>query len=249
MTVALNELELLLEPKGSQKSWTVYQALKRRILLGELTYSSPITEQSLAAEYSCSQGTIREALMRLQENGLVERRSYQGTYVTFTEEHEFTILLKLRVLMETECFPLAMKHAKQPDYSRLHKLAVAYGNYRDVNDSYACSEIALEFHSIIFALANVPQVAHMMHRTMLLLHRYVLSRHGGHILAENRLQLKNPYLMMYEAFAEGSAEKMQEIFESFMAQAVHRLEPSVYQNVYDGDGTEAERFLKDDLNQ
>ena len=68
--------------KRARKSDAVYQDLKRQILTGEMTSESPITEQSLAQDYGCSQSTIREALMLLQECGLVVRRGYQGTYVT-----------------------------------------------------------------------------------------------------------------------------------------------------------------------
>ena len=69
-------------PKRARKSDAVYQDLKRMILTGLLTSDSPITEQALAQEYGCSQSTIREALMALQEYGLVVRRGYQGTFVT-----------------------------------------------------------------------------------------------------------------------------------------------------------------------
>ncbi len=60
----------------------VYATLKRRILLNELRPETALTELGVAQEMGCSQGTVREALLRLQEDGLVLREGHRGTTVT-----------------------------------------------------------------------------------------------------------------------------------------------------------------------
>lgn len=52
----------------------MHAALKRAILFGQLPPDSPLLEQTLVAQFGCSQGTVREALLRLDEDGLVRRR-------------------------------------------------------------------------------------------------------------------------------------------------------------------------------
>ncbi|NVK32865.1 MAG: GntR family transcriptional regulator [Rhodobacteraceae bacterium] len=238
-------MELLLDPKGSQKSWSVYQALKRRILLGELTSASPVTEQSLAAQYSCSQGTIREALMHLQQNGLVERRSYQGTFVTDVGDTEIMLMVKLLLMCEQECIPLAIRNAETRDFTHLSRLATAYGAYRSLNDNYSCAELVLEFHKTIFKLANVPQIETMMHRTVLILHRFILTRNNGQIVPLDSSNLKNPFLMIAEAIEKGDAANAQEVLEKYLKFAAFRLAPQVYKDVFGGDGSEGDYFLID----
>jgi DNA-binding transcriptional MocR family regulator len=57
----------------SPKSGAAFDALKRDIMLGVLEPGTGLTELELAAHFQCSQGTVREALLQLQEEGLVLR--------------------------------------------------------------------------------------------------------------------------------------------------------------------------------
>ena len=54
------------------KSAAAFNALKRDIMLGVLPAGAALTELELAAHFGCSQGTVREALLQLQEEGLVQ---------------------------------------------------------------------------------------------------------------------------------------------------------------------------------
>ena len=54
----------------SLKSGAAFDALKRDIMLGVLEPGTGLTELELAAHFQCSQGTVREALLQLQEEGL-----------------------------------------------------------------------------------------------------------------------------------------------------------------------------------
>lgn len=77
MSVAMQMKFPTLPKESGRKSNAVYGSLRRLIMLSELNGGSILTEQSLAHEFTCSQGTIREALLRLEQDGLVERRGYQ----------------------------------------------------------------------------------------------------------------------------------------------------------------------------
>ena len=81
-------------PKLSRPSDLVYGIVKRRIILNELTPETVLTELGLAHEIGCSQGPIREALLRLQEDGLVVR-SGRRTIVTRLTAEEADEMLAL----------------------------------------------------------------------------------------------------------------------------------------------------------
>lgn len=57
-----------------------YNELKHRLLLGEYGLSSRLGEERLAAMFGVSRTPVREALMRLQAEGLV-RRAHDGGYL------------------------------------------------------------------------------------------------------------------------------------------------------------------------
>lgn len=174
--------ELLLEEtqfrnkRAPRKSLVVYQILKRQILIGELTHNSAITEQSLAQEFSCSQGTVREALLSLQEDGLVERRGYQGTFVTYTSLEEAILLARIRMSLECEGLTdKTLTHMRPEQMVRMRKLAMAYIQAREAKDPFAVSEFDRALHLAIFKLNAMPGLVPVLTRCLLLLHRCALA--------------------------------------------------------------------------
>jgi len=79
-----------------RKREEVYSTLRRRIILSEVSDGQPITELELAASMGCSQGTVREALLRLQEEGLVVRQGYRGSVVSPVSAREAQAFLHCR---------------------------------------------------------------------------------------------------------------------------------------------------------
>ena len=64
-------------PVGPQ----VYRILRRRIIRAELTPGSLISESEIARSFSLSRQPVREAFIKLSEDGLVEVRPQRGTLV------------------------------------------------------------------------------------------------------------------------------------------------------------------------
>ena len=83
-----------------RKGNAVYHLLKTAILLRDLKPGEAIGEQAIAARMGCSQGTVREGLLRLQEDGLVQRRGYRGTFVSETTIEEAAEMAAIRIQLE-----------------------------------------------------------------------------------------------------------------------------------------------------
>lgn len=67
---------------GMRKANAVYRALQRSILLSEIAPGEALVEQTIAHQMGCSQEPVQEALMHLDKDESVERRSYKGTIVS-----------------------------------------------------------------------------------------------------------------------------------------------------------------------
>ncbi len=74
----------------------VLATLRRRIMLNDLAPGSVLTELGLATDLACSQAAIREALLRLEGEGLVRRAGHQGTMVTDLDADAAMEILDLR---------------------------------------------------------------------------------------------------------------------------------------------------------
>lgn len=161
--------------KRGRKSESVFQDLKGRILTGELKSDSAMTEQSLAQEYACSQSTIREALMLLQECGLVVRKGYQGTFVTDPSIAEAILLLRLRINTEVAGITEAAKVITPEQVAELRDLDRQFMEARSQRDIYTCAEIDREFHLQIFRFAGMSALEPLLVRTLVMLQKITLA--------------------------------------------------------------------------
>jgi DNA-binding GntR family transcriptional regulator len=167
--------KLALTGKRPRKSASVFQDLKRKILTGALTSDSPITEQSLAQDYTCSQSTVREALMLLQEHGLVIRRGYQGTFVTDPSLLEARLMLKLRLDIEVTGLAEAAKNITSKQLADLRDIDRQFEECRTDRDVFGCAEFDQTLHQKLFEIADMPVLEPMLLRSTLALQRVMLS--------------------------------------------------------------------------
>ena len=87
-------------PSRPMKSAAAFHALKHDIMLGELAPGTSLVELELAARFGCSQGTVREALLLLQEEGLVLRQGHRGTQVSDCTVDEAIEMFRVRQQIE-----------------------------------------------------------------------------------------------------------------------------------------------------
>lgn len=78
----------------------VYAHLRRAIICAELPPGEKLVELDIAAQMGTSQGPIREALQRLEHDGLVERRARSATVVTGMSTSEMYELFSIRTVIE-----------------------------------------------------------------------------------------------------------------------------------------------------
>ena len=79
-----------------RKVGDVYGWLRQQIMLSHYAPGQAVAELEVAAVMACSQGTVREAMLRLQEDGLIVRNGYRGTVVTPVSATEGPLFLKWR---------------------------------------------------------------------------------------------------------------------------------------------------------
>lgn len=78
----------------------VYDYLRRAVICGELPPGEKLVELDIAAQMGTSQGPVREALQRLERDGLVERRARSATFVTSNSIDEMYELFSIRAVIE-----------------------------------------------------------------------------------------------------------------------------------------------------
>ena len=85
------------------------QALRGRILDGELGPGTPLREEAIAAEYEVARHSLRSALRTLQGDGLVQIQPNRGARVTTLSAEDVRGLSELRTALEVEAARMALR--------------------------------------------------------------------------------------------------------------------------------------------
>lgn len=79
----------------------VYEMLRSEIVSGGLPPGEPLVEARIAEEFGVSKTPVREALIRLQRDGLVEIEPYRGARVVQPSERDVMEISELRLSIES----------------------------------------------------------------------------------------------------------------------------------------------------
>ncbi|KAA8597638.1 GntR family transcriptional regulator [Vibrio cyclitrophicus] len=88
----------------------IYRRIREMIIVGTLPMGMKISETVLANKLNATKAPIRDALKRLQSEGLVQIKPKSGTFVFHVTAEEFTDLLEFRYFIESEGLKLAWKN-------------------------------------------------------------------------------------------------------------------------------------------
>jgi DNA-binding GntR family transcriptional regulator len=99
-----------------------YRILKEAILQGRLRPGSALVEEALCAELAISRTPLREALTRLEYEGLVITAPYKGTLVAPITEREMQEIFQVREPLEVLALHLAWPNLTEADGTSLTEL-------------------------------------------------------------------------------------------------------------------------------
>jgi len=132
-------------PMRTRAQW-VDGRLRAAILRGELKPGERILPGELAARWDVSPTPLREALLRLEADGLVESVPHRGARVTPLTRRALTELYELRVLLEP--FALEKAIARRTDFDAAEARAshARMGALAQSPDVLAFEQAHREFH-------------------------------------------------------------------------------------------------------
>ncbi|MGP9789537.1 GntR family transcriptional regulator [Roseinatronobacter sp. NSM] len=189
----------LVARQSSRRSHAVFVALQKEIVLGVLPPEQALTELDLAQRFQCSQGTVREALMQLNEEGLVKRLPNRGTHVAPCHADDARALLGVR--RAVECDHLDRVVARADDRLRvdLGDFLNAMRNAARDGDEYLLSVYDRAFHARLFDTADLPLVAPILTRCLIHNHRFKILNSRPNRALEETAERHVPILAALDA--------------------------------------------------
>jgi len=137
------------EIKPRRMRHDVLRQLRNAILDGTFKPGERLNESEIARQMGISRGPVREAILALEEEGLITTIHWRGSYVAEVDPESFRELIELRILLETHAAKRAAQNFSPADGAELERLveemraANAAGDLDDVIDH------DLDFHHTI----------------------------------------------------------------------------------------------------
>ncbi|UWR90618.1 GntR family transcriptional regulator [Phaeobacter inhibens] len=128
--------------------------LRERILSGELAEGEPIRQEALAEEYDVSRMPVREALKRLDAEGLVLFTNNRGATVTKHSLREIAEIFDLRILVEVDLFRRSIPAMTTTDFARCSQILDEMDASYDADDVATWGALNHRYHSALYAAAE-----------------------------------------------------------------------------------------------
>jgi GntR family transcriptional regulator, rspAB operon transcriptional repressor len=125
------------------RSEEVYQKIRQCILKGEFLPAAPLSEYQLAAQFQLSRTPVREALTRLEHEGMVRTVTGHGTFVIELTPHDVMEIYQVREQLESFAARAAAERMDTDDLCKLEQIIAR------MNQGEAFFETDIDLHKTI----------------------------------------------------------------------------------------------------
>jgi DNA-binding GntR family transcriptional regulator len=129
-------------------------AIRQAILAGELFPSQRLVEADLAEQFSGSRGAVRAALIRLEDEGIVERTRHRGATVRVVRLQEAIELTEARMVLESLCAAMAADRVTDAEVTELQLIGAQMAEAVRRHEDVRYSELNRRLHERIVTISG-----------------------------------------------------------------------------------------------
>ena len=184
--------------KTASASTIVFEALRKAIINGDLKVGEALRQDEIASLFNISRIPVREALSRLEEQGLVRTQRYKGAVVSGLSAEEATEIFDLRLLVEPEIIRRAVPLMSKEVLERARAHCSAF------SQSMSWGDLNRAFHSELYNASKLKFHLEVIDNAMNRIDRYLRAQL---VLSNGMDQANSEHLGIIEACAAGDAEE------------------------------------------
>lgn len=143
-------------------STDLFVRLKENILSGKLRNGEKLTEKDLCEQYRVSRTPVREALVQLQAEGLIENVPNRGAFVTSLSERDIDDMYTLRKAYEVQATRWAIERITDDEMDELEENFEFMEFYTMKKDIAKMLNINLNFHQMIYRASHNRMLMHLL---------------------------------------------------------------------------------------
>ena len=189
----------------------VFNTLRQAILRGELKPGERLMELKLANKLGVSRTPIREAIRKLELEGLVIMCPRKGAEVAEITEDNLRDVLEVRGALEELAVELACERIEKADIAKLRRAAENFSAVLTDDDITKIAEADVAFHDIIYNATNNRRLIQLLNNIREQMYRYRVEHLKRKECYE---QLIKEHHDMISAIEEGNKERAVELTRS-----------------------------------
>ncbi|MBT3959976.1 MAG: GntR family transcriptional regulator [Gemmatimonadales bacterium] len=169
---AISEVGTLHMEPPTSISEAVADTLRSAILNGQLKAGQKLPQAQIAEQLGVSRIPLRDALRRLEVEGLVLMDDRRGASVAEVSMEELDEIFQMRILLEPSCAEAAVGKLTDGEADRLIKLLLAMDE-TDAAEPLAAMSARRDFYQELYSMSGRPRIT----ETILLLRDHVSRFH------------------------------------------------------------------------
>ncbi len=156
MSIETDSFALALKPLAERKSagQNIFELLRHGITCGDIRSGSRIVESHIASILGVSRTPVREAIHKLEREGLLTKLQHGGYTVTSLTREDIEESFGIRAVLEGYAARLAtIRHAPE-DLKPLFSKIDEFEQHLQINDLDALPEINTALHDMLYSLSS-----------------------------------------------------------------------------------------------
>ena len=181
----------------------VFENLREAILEGRLKPGQRLMEVQLAEQLGVSRTPVREAIRKLELEGLVIMLPRKGAYVANMSLKDVIDVLEVRASLEGLAASLAAQRMNADDIKKLEKIAKEYE--KSIKDSDLETSLIkdVEFHECIFKAANNKKLTQVINSLWEQVYRFRVTYISDY---DSSLSIISEHKLILDAIKKGDIE-------------------------------------------
>lgn len=208
----------------------VFETLRKAIISGELKSGERLMEVQLAEELGVSRTPVREAIRKLELEGLVVMVPRKGAYVAGVSLKDVAEVFEIRASLEGLAASLAAERITEEEIEQLERLLVQIKACVDKQDIDKLIKRDEEFHDALYKAARNEKLVQIINNLREQIHRFRVTS----LTNPNRVkELFEEHKRIVEALADRDTEMARQLTQEHIENVENNIMLALRQELED----------------
>jgi DNA-binding GntR family transcriptional regulator len=187
--------------RTASASTIIFDVLRKAIIEGDLPEGAPLRQDEIATMFNTSRIPVREAISRLEEQGLIKTQRYKGAVVAGLSADEAAEVFDLRGLLEPEILRDAVPRMSKDCLKEARKHYLAFSNSPNPME---WGDLNRSFHRTLYSASELKYFIEVADNAMDRVERYIRAQL---VMSDGMDQADTEHLAILEACETGDADR------------------------------------------